>query len=179
MQREGQLREMWNKFSIKYIPPMKLFNCGVGHCVKVWTLNGSRWIPSLSTTNPNDWTDFYRKNDVFYLTWSLCLWSSCRTQRTWCMCSSHERLNIWMSSRYMTTNVLRSSLKISLINCMNVVGAFVRPNGITFHSKMPNFILNFVFQVSSLCICTWWYPTVRSIFMKNVAPCKWSMRSII
>jgi hypothetical protein len=46
-----------------------------------------------------------------------------------------------MSSRYTTTKVLVNGHRISSIILMKVVGAFVKPKGMTNHSKRPSFDL--------------------------------------
>jgi hypothetical protein len=47
-------------------------------------------------------------------------------------------LKIRMSSRYTTTKELVKDINTSSINLMKVVGAFVKPNGMTNHSKIPS-----------------------------------------
>jgi hypothetical protein len=51
-----------------------------------------------------------------------------------------------MSYRYTTTKELVKGLNISSINLMKVVGAFVKPKGMTSHSKRPSLDLKVVFQ---------------------------------
>jgi hypothetical protein len=43
-----------------------------------------------------------------------------------------------MSSKYTTTKELVKGLNTSSINLMKVVGAFVKPKGMTSHSKRPS-----------------------------------------
>jgi hypothetical protein len=53
-----------------------------------------------------------------------------------------------MSSKYNTTKELVKGLNTSSINLMKVASAFVRPKGMTNHSKRPSLDLKFVFQKS-------------------------------
>jgi hypothetical protein len=59
-----------------------------------------------------------------------------------------------MSSRYTTTKELAKVHKVSTIILMKVVGAFVKPNGMTNHSKRPSFDLKAVFHKSVCSIGT-------------------------
>jgi hypothetical protein len=61
-----------------------------------------------------------------------------------------------MSSRYTTTKVLVKGRRISSIILIKVVGAFVKPKGMTNHSKRPSFDLKEVFHTSVCSIGTWW-----------------------
>jgi hypothetical protein len=61
-----------------------------------------------------------------------------------------------MSSRYTTTKVLVNGHRILSIILMKVVGAFVKPKGMTNHSKRPSFDLKAVFYTSVCSIGTWW-----------------------
>jgi hypothetical protein len=61
-----------------------------------------------------------------------------------------------MSSRYTTTKVLVKGHRISSIILIKVVGAFVKPKGMTNHSKRPSFDLKVVFHTSVCSIGTWW-----------------------
>jgi hypothetical protein len=51
-----------------------------------------------------------------------------------------------MSSKYTTTKDLVKGLNTSSINLMKVVGAFVKPKGMTSHSKRPSLDLKVVFH---------------------------------
>jgi hypothetical protein len=53
-----------------------------------------------------------------------------------------------ISSRYTTTKVLVNGHRISSIILMKVAGEFVRPKGMTNHSKRPSFDLKAVFDTS-------------------------------
>jgi hypothetical protein len=53
-----------------------------------------------------------------------------------------------MSSRYTTKKELVKGRKISSIILMKFVGAFVKPKGMTRHSKKPSFDLKAVFHTS-------------------------------
>jgi hypothetical protein len=53
-----------------------------------------------------------------------------------------------MSSIYTTTKELVKGLNTSSINLMKVVGAFVKPKGMTNHSKIPSLDLKVVFHTS-------------------------------
>jgi hypothetical protein len=53
-----------------------------------------------------------------------------------------------MSSRYTTTKVLVNGHRISSIILMKVAGAFVKPKGMTNHSKRPSFDLKAIFHTS-------------------------------
>jgi len=61
-----------------------------------------------------------------------------------------------MSSIYTTTKLLVNGRRISSINLMKVAGAFVKPKGMTNHSKRPSFDLKAVFHTSVYSIGTWW-----------------------
>jgi hypothetical protein len=61
-----------------------------------------------------------------------------------------------ISSRYTTTKVLVNGHRISSIILIKVVGAFVKPKGMTSHSKRPYFDLKVVFHTSIYSIETWW-----------------------
>jgi hypothetical protein len=61
-----------------------------------------------------------------------------------------------MSSKYTTTNVFVKGLKTSSINLMKVDGAFVKPKGMTNHSKRPSLDLKVVFHSSVGSMGTWW-----------------------
>jgi hypothetical protein len=58
--------------------------------------------------------------------------------------------------RCTTTKELVKGLNTSSINLMKMVGAFVRPKGITIHSKRPSLDLKVVFHTSVGSIETWW-----------------------
>jgi hypothetical protein len=72
------------------------------------------------------------------------------------MCSSQVLLKMRMSSKYTTTKELVKGLNASSINLMKVVGAFVRPKGMTNHSKRPSLDFKSVFQTSVGSMVTWW-----------------------
>jgi hypothetical protein len=59
-----------------------------------------------------------------------------------------------MSSRYTTIKGLVKGYKISSIILMKVVGAFVKPNGMTNHSKRPSLDLKAVFHTFVFSIGT-------------------------
>jgi hypothetical protein len=61
-----------------------------------------------------------------------------------------------MSSRYTTTKELVKFYKISSIILMKIVEAFVKPKGMTNHSKIPSFGLKKVFHTSVGSIRTQW-----------------------
>jgi hypothetical protein len=84
-----------------------------------------------------------------------------------------------MSSIYTTTKELLKGINTSSINLMKVVGAFVRPKGMTNHSKRPSLDLKVVFHKFVGSMGTWWQPDFRSILLKNLAPLSWSRRSSI
>uniref|UniRef100_A0A0A9FFV2 Uncharacterized protein n=1 Tax=Arundo donax TaxID=35708 RepID=A0A0A9FFV2_ARUDO len=46
--------------------------------------------------------------------------------------------------------------KTSFINLMKVLGALVKPKGITNHSYRPNLVLKAVFHSSPNFILIWW-----------------------
>jgi hypothetical protein len=60
----------------------------------------------------------------------------------------------------------RGILSIILIN---VVGLFVKPKGMSNHSKRCSFDLKEVFHTSVCSIVTWWYPYFRLILLKYLA----------
>jgi hypothetical protein len=53
-----------------------------------------------------------------------------------------------MSSKYTTTKELVKGLNTSSINLMKVVGEFIKPKGMTSHSKGPSLDLKVVFHTS-------------------------------
>jgi hypothetical protein len=53
-----------------------------------------------------------------------------------------------MSSKYATTKDLVKGLNTSSINLVKVVGAFVKPKGMTNHLKTPSLDLKVVFHTS-------------------------------
>jgi hypothetical protein len=61
-----------------------------------------------------------------------------------------------MSSKYTTTNEFVKGRNISSIILMKVVGEFVKPKGMTNHSKKPSLDLKAVFHTSIYSIGTWW-----------------------
>jgi hypothetical protein len=61
-----------------------------------------------------------------------------------------------ISSRYNTTKVLVKGHKISPIILIKVVGALVKPKGMTNHSKILSFELKAVFHTFVYYIGTWW-----------------------
>jgi hypothetical protein len=61
-----------------------------------------------------------------------------------------------MSSRYTTTKESVKGLNTSSINLMKVAGAFIKPKGMTNHSKRPSLDLKVVFHTSVCSMGTWW-----------------------
>jgi hypothetical protein len=61
-----------------------------------------------------------------------------------------------MSSKYTTTKELVKGLNTSFINLMKVVGAFVKPKGMTNHSKRPSLDSKAIFHTSAGSMGTWW-----------------------
>jgi hypothetical protein len=53
-----------------------------------------------------------------------------------------------ISSKYTTTKESMKGLITSFLNLMKVVGAFVKPKGMTNHSKRPSLDLKVVFHTS-------------------------------
>jgi hypothetical protein len=72
------------------------------------------------------------------------------------MCASQVLLKMRMSSKYTTTKELVKGLNTSSINLMKVVGAFVKPKGMTIHSKRPSLDLKVVFHTSVGSMGTQW-----------------------
>jgi hypothetical protein len=95
------------------------------------------------------------------------------------MCSSQVLLKMRMSSKYTTTKELVKGLNTSSINLMKVASAFVKPKGMTNHSKRPYLDLKVVFHTLVGYMETWWYPDFRSILLNNFSPFSWSRRSSI
>jgi hypothetical protein len=92
------------------------------------------------------------------------------------MFSSHILLKMRMPYKYITTKELVKGLNTSSINLMKVVGAFVKPKGMTNRLKRPSLDLKDVFHTSIGSMGTWWYPDFRSILLKNLAQLSWSKR---
>jgi hypothetical protein len=63
-------------------------------------------------------------------------------------CSSSVLLKTNISSSYTMENLPMKSFSTSFINLINLLGAFVNPNGMTSHSYKPSFVLNVVFHSS-------------------------------
>jgi hypothetical protein len=61
-----------------------------------------------------------------------------------------------MSSKYTTTKELVKDLNTSSINLMKLVGAFVKPKGMTNHSKISSLDLKVVFHTSLGSMGTRW-----------------------
>jgi hypothetical protein len=61
-----------------------------------------------------------------------------------------------MSSKYTTTKALLKRLNTSSINLMKVAGAFVKPKGMTSHSKRPYLYLKVVLHILVGSMGTWW-----------------------
>jgi hypothetical protein len=72
------------------------------------------------------------------------------------MCPSHVILKMRMSSKYTTAKELVKGLNTSSINLTKVVFAFVKPKGMTSHSKRPSVDLKVVFHTSVGSMGTWW-----------------------
>ena len=67
----------------------------------------------------------------------------------------------------------------SSIYLMKVAGALVKPKGMTNHSNDPSLVLKVVSHTSMDSIGIWWYPYLRSSFVKNLVPFILSMSSSI
>ena len=63
----------------------------------------------------------------------------------------------------------------SSIYLMKVAGALVKPKGVTNHSNNPSLVFKVIFHTSVDSIGIWWYPDLRSSFVKNLAPLILSM----
>jgi hypothetical protein len=61
-----------------------------------------------------------------------------------------------MSSRYTTTKVFLKGHRISSIILIKVAGEFVKPKGMTNHSKRTSFDLKVVSHTFVYSIGTWW-----------------------
>jgi hypothetical protein len=61
-----------------------------------------------------------------------------------------------MSSKYTTTKELEKHLNTSSINLKKVVGSFVKPKGMTNHSKRPSLDLKVAFHTLVGSMGTWW-----------------------
>jgi hypothetical protein len=72
----------------------------------------------------------------------------------WWRWSSQVWLKIKMSSKYTTTNELVNGDKMSSISLIKVAGVFVKPKGMTNHSKRPSLDLKVVFHTSEGSIGT-------------------------
>jgi hypothetical protein len=60
------------------------------------------------------------------------------------------------ASKYTTTKESVKGRNTSSNNLMEVVGAFVRPKGMTNHSRILSLDLNVVFYTSVNSMGTWW-----------------------
>ena len=77
------------------------------------------------------------------------------------------------------TNLQTKGHRRSSIYLMKVAGALVKPKGMTNHSNNPSLVLKFIFHTSVDSIEIWWYPDLRLIFVKKLAPFIFSMSSLI
>jgi hypothetical protein len=84
-----------------------------------------------------------------------------------------------MSYKYTTTKELVKGLNTSSINLVKVVSAFVRPKGMTNHSKRPYLDLKVVFQTSIGSMGTWWHARLQVNLVEELFPLSWSRRSSI
>jgi len=82
-----------------------------------------------------------------------------------------------ISSKYTTTNFPKNSLRTWCMSLMNVLGALVKPKGMTNHSYNPNLVLKEFFHSSPSLILIWLYPLFKFILENMVAPCNSSIKS--
>jgi len=82
-----------------------------------------------------------------------------------------------MSSKYTTTNFPKNSLRTWCTSLMNVLGALVKPKGMTNHSYNPNLVLIEVFDSSPSLILIWLCQLFKSILENMVSPCNSSIKS--
>ena len=75
-----------------------------------------------------------------------------------------------MSSRYTFTNFIVRSLSTFCITFWNVLGALVRPIGITSHSQCPYWVTKAVFSTLSSLIRSCQYPEHKSRLLNTVLP---------
>jgi len=64
-------------------------------------------------------------------------------------------MKIIIASKYITMNELVKGHKISSIKLMKVVGAFVKPKGMTKNLKIPSLDLKVIFHTFVGSIGTW------------------------
>ena len=67
----------------------------------------------------------------------------------------------------------------SSIYLMKVAGALVKPKGMTNHSNNPSLVLKAIYHTMVDSIRIRWYPNLRWSFVKNLAPFRLSMSSLI
>jgi len=72
-------------------------------------------------------------------------------------CSSQLLLKTRVSSRYTTTKELVKGCNMPSINIMKFVGEFIKPKGMTNHSKIHFLDLKTFFHTSFCSMGTWWY----------------------
>jgi len=119
-----------------------------------------------------------QKAHFLRLAYSFSLHNTLSTLCKWSRCLVKFLLEIRMSSKYTTTNLLMNARNTWFIKHINILSGFVSPNSITNHSYKPCFILNVVFHSSPSFILIWWYPLFKSILEKIQDPCNSSNMSL-
>jgi hypothetical protein len=121
---------------------------GDGHYLISLTFSGSIFNSFEEITKPKYMSSFFIKELFFRFFNNFYSCNFSITDVICLKCSPFVLLKISMSSRYTMKNLPMKSFNTSFINLINLLGAFVNPNGMTNHSNNPSFILNVVFHSS-------------------------------
>ena len=133
------------------------------------TLAACGLIPSVETTCPKNFTDFWNHLALDSFNCILCSANRSMSCRRCSSCSSTVLLNTSKSSIKIFTNL--RSRQMSAIVCINTLGAFVNPMGNAFHSKLPCGVTIAVFGMSSSAKGSCQNPQMASNALKTFAPC--------
>ena len=122
---------------------------GVFQLVIYFIFTGSMWIPSLSIKCPRKLTCAWKKWHSLVFSFSPVPCSQLKSSLSLVTCSSRVLEKTTMSSKYNTRIFHCIHLSTFSIICWNVVGALVRPKGITLNSYKQCLVLKDVVHLSS------------------------------
>jgi hypothetical protein len=121
---------------------------GDGHYLIALTFFGSVFNSFEEITKPKYMSSFFIKELFFIFFSNFFCYNFSITDVRCLKCSPFVLLKISMSSRYTMENFPMKYFTTSFINLINLLSAFVNPNGMTNHSNNPSFVLNVVFHSS-------------------------------
>jgi hypothetical protein len=119
---------------------------GEGHSLISLTCYGFIFNSFEEITKPKYMSYVFMKEHFFRFMSNFFYYNLFITNVKCLKCSSSVLLKTRISSKYTITNLPMNYLSTSLFNLMNVLGEFVKTNGIKSHSYNPAFILNVVFH---------------------------------